>query len=876
MRKKVSSDYPLSEQSYITIFEQSPISIQVFAPDGRTIRVNKAYEKLWGVTFAQVREYNILRDKQLVKLGIMDLIKRAFHGETVVVPPIKYVPDDTIPDLTHVKYRYTSGIMYPVKDKSGKIREVVLMHQDISDQKNAEEETNYQKALFQAQMEATLDGVMIVSLDGKILTYNSSFARMWKLPKSILKKKDDELALSFVKKQLVDPDGFVKRVLYLYKHPDEMGHEDVYFKDGRIFDRYSVPVIGENNEQYGWAWYFRDVTFQRKAERSLADSEERYRNLVNLAPDVLYSVSADGRIISLSPKFEQLTGWKVRDWVGKTFGGIIHPEDLPLALANFQKSLKGISLAPYELRVKTKDGKYRYGEFRTEPYYKDGKVVGKIGIARDVTERRLMEEELRRSRDQLEVIFQGVTDGITVQDASGKLIFVNEAAAYASGYTSTQDMMKHPLAFLERFEVTDTELRPVSIYDLPGRRVIGGEKHSEMTLRYFDKKTNEERWAHVKARGIFGPQGELQFVINIIHDITESKRVEETLRASEQKFKQLADAMPQQVWTATPDGKLDYVNQKVIEYFQKSEKEMLGDGWKFGVHPDDLLPSEEAWKEALSQGSLYEVEFRLRRHDGQYFWHVARALPSFDTKKRIVKWYGTNTDITERVEMEKRKDEFISMASHELKTPVTTLNLHTQLLERQLQGQTDAKYSASLVRMKEQIDRLTNLINDLLDLSKITAGKLEYRDDLFDITDLVLETVNSLQSITSTHTILVEGRVRKKIRADKDRISQVIINLLTNAIKYSPHSKEVLVRLLEHKDRIDLKVIDTGIGIPSEHTKKIFERFYQVALPKEKTYPGLGIGLYICNQIIKRHGGEMAVESSLGRGSTFSFSLPYQ
>jgi signal transduction histidine kinase len=245
-----------------------------------------------------------------------------------------------------------------------------------------------------------------------------------------------------------------------------------------------------------------------------------------------------------------------------------------------------------------------------------------------------------------------------------------------------------------------------------------------------------------------------------------------------------------------------------------------------------------------------------------------------DARGNITMWIGSNTDIDEQKRQEERKDEFISMASHELKTPVTSLKGFAYILQNRLKKRDDEESLRFLASFNKQLNKLTKLINDLLDISRVQQGKLNYQEELFDLDALVQETIENLQAGTSTHQLLFEGGTAAQTCGDKDRVGQVLINLVTNAIKYSPVANRVIIRLSKEADNVMVSVQDFGIGIAGTYHQQIFERFYQVIDPVEKTYPGLGIGLYISSEIIKRHHGRIWVESQKGAGSTFSFSLP--
>ena len=257
-------------------------------------------------------------------------------------------------------------------------------------------------------------------------------------------------------------------------------------------------------------------------------------------------------------------------------------------------------------------------------------------------------------------------------------------------------------------------------------------------------------------------------------------------------------------------------------------------------------------------------------------WSFVKSRPVRDGNGGIAMVVTIIHDITERMIVERRKEEFISMTSHELKTPVTSLKGFTNVLQRRLTRQEDTQGLHYLARMDAQLDKLTALISDLLDISRMQSGKLELRKEPFELDALIAETVENVQAATATHQLLIEGETGVQVFGDKERLGQVYINLLTNAIKYSPRARKVIVHLAQDSDpeQAIVKIQDFGIGIEKTHHEKIFERFYQVTDQEEKTYPGLGIGLYISHEIVARHHGRMWVESSKGKGSIFSVALP--
>ncbi len=267
-----------------------------------------------------------------------------------------------------------------------------------------------------------------------------------------------------------------------------------------------------------------------------------------------------------------------------------------------------------------------------------------------------------------------------------------------------------------------------------------------------------------------------------------------------------------------------------------------------------------------------ELEIRTGHKNGTFLWMEVVGINLLDEPGvEAIVW--NFRDVTEQKELELRKDHFISMASHELKTPLTILSAHTQLLRERFAAEDRQDVVQQLSKMDDQVASLNNLVADLLDISSLQAGQVELARDAVDMDELLHEVVANLQPTTSHH-LLIEGAAQRPITGDRERLGHVLVILLTNAIKYSPQADTVVVRVAHARDAMTVSVQDFGIGIARSHQQRLFERFYRVLSKKDQTYPGLGIGLYIAYEIIQRHGGKIWMESVEGIGSTFFFSLP--
>jgi len=347
--------------------------------------------------------------------------------------------------------------------------------------------------------------------------------------------------------------------------------------------------------------------------------------------------------------------------------------------------------------------------------------------------------------------------------------------------------------------------------------------------------------------------------------------LQQTAEGEAERLRFMLNAIPQQVWTTNADGKLIAINDILSNDLGHPADEILEKGLPYFAHEEDLPSILKGWKEALHSGTAYTTEYRMRFADGVYRWHLCRAVPLIEGGK-VTFWLGTNTNIDAQKENEQRKDEFLSIASHELKTPLTSIKSFNQMMNRVRDGQQMGIY---IQKSFNNILRLERLINDLLDVTKINAGKMTYEMQPFDLLDMVRETIENVQLTASSHEIILNSGDSFEVVGDRMRLEQVLVNLLDNAIKYSPGGEEVLVRVSKEVDSAIIGVQDYGVGIDKRNLTKLFDRYYRSDNTAMR-FEGLGLGLFISAEIVRRHQGTYWLESEPGQGSTFYFRLPLQ
>ncbi|MEH2371141.1 hybrid sensor histidine kinase/response regulator [Nostoc sp.] len=381
-------------------------------------------------------------------------------------------------------------------------------------------------------------------------------------------------------------------------------------------------------------------------------------------------------------------------------------------------------------------------------------------------------------------------------------------------------------------------------------------------------------------------------------EILERQRILEILRQSEERYRYLAEAIPQLVWTTKPNGECDFFNQNWCEYTGLTLEQSLGSGWLAALHPDDVQRADKVWSDAVKNSTIYNNEYRFKRAaDGSYRWQLARGLPLKDEQGFVVKWFGTCTDIHEQKQiLEERahlleleqvarakaetanriKDEFLAVLSHELRTPLNAILGWSKLLQTRRLDQ--KKTSEALATIERNATLQVQLIEDLLDISRILQGKLTLNITKINLKSTVLSALKTMQLAAETKLIEVNTVFESgvgQIMGDSTRLQQVVWNLLSNAIKFTPRGGKVEVRLQETDGYAQIIVSDTGKGISADFLPFVFDYFRQADSTSTRNFGGLGLGLAIVRNIIEMHGGIVKADShGEGQGAIFTVSLP--
>ena len=603
---------------------------------------------------------------------------------------------------------------------------------------------------------------------------------------------------------------------------------------------------------------------QKKAEEKLKLSEQRFRSLIEHNKDGIAISDDEGNYTYVSPSIKKQLGYTPKEFCKMKSIDLMHPDDIVRITPQVENAAKNpgkpITLT---LRGKHKNGTWRWFETTLTNLTHDPSVQGFVSNFRDITEQLEAEQKLKESEQSFRNLAETIPQIVWVTTADGYHEYYN-SRWYE--YTGTSYEKAKGTGWNDHFHPDDQD------------KAWKAWKHSLKTGSPYEieyrlkSKTNDYRWFLGRALPILDEKGQIIRWFGTCTDIHDQKEIEKALRRSEEQFLSLVDSNIVGVMRAHLSGEIFDAIQAFLDMIGYRKKDILNGKlrWDTLTPPEYRELDQKAVEDLLNTGRSkpYEKEYICK--DGSQVPVIIGASMVDKEKGEVIAFV---LDITERKKLEQRKDEFIGIASHELKTPLTSIKGYTQILERIIQEMGDEKLKTYLKKTNTYIDRLNSLISDLLDVSKIQAGKLQMNFSTFNLKAIIKEGIETMQHTNTNHLIKLEGSANITIIGDKHRLEQVFTNLLSNAIKYSPHGKEVIVRLYKKDNEIHVSVQDFGVGIPKEKQSKLFDRFYRVE-ETAKQFSGLGIGLYISCEIIQRHNGRMWVESEEGKGSTFYFTLP--
>jgi len=847
--------------------------------------IKKIFENYFvGITIADEKERIISWNKYAEHILEMDEKDLYLRNVSTLYPPDEWdkiraenVRKKGIKYKLETKMLRKNGTAFDVeislcilKGYNGKIIGSIGLINDISSKKKIEKELNIEKNLFESLLDNIPDSIYFKDKEYKYTKVNKAKAEnIGKKPIDFIGKNDFEIYPEEEAKKIIEED---KKVINYGK---EIINKIVQIKDfNGIKHWYSVtkiPRFNNNGEITGLMGINREIT-------NVKESEKKYKSLFETAIDPIIVIDNNNTYIDVNNQITNILGYKKEEIIGKKINqvNILSKESEKIVYENYQKRMKGENIPPYEIQVISKSGEIIPAEINACALYENNQVVGDLVIIRDLRERyknKKIEKELFESEKKFKDIFDATSDfliyleneivldindtALKLSNLDKKFIIGNKISNLKTIF-SEKDLNKHLKAINkanqgEQVQDYETKLS-TSNYELDYLFSID-------SIRYED---------HIKGVVLRG------------RDITQRQRAWKELVKLEEKYRILAETSADGVITIDNLGRLTYINPSFEKMIQRRKSQVLATLFRDYLSDDSVYFFQQLFIDARKKKEKIEnVEFELILPDSETTPIEVNISP-VEKNKVFSGLVCTIRDITERRRVEdelkkseRLKTEFMNIAAHELKSPVTPIKGYLDLIISDEKSSEHIKNWAKI--SLRNAERLLTLVNDILDVSRLDTDTMRFDMEKLSPEEILNEIVEDMKPVIENKGLKFITNIPKQlpnIMGDRYRLSQVLKNIFVNAIKFTDNgSIEITTKKL--KDHIHIIIKDTGIGISDNEIKKVFNKFYQAYTGHDRKNEGTGLGLFICKEIIKKHNGDIWVESKIRQGSTFHIKLPY-
>ena len=648
------------------------------------------------------------------------------------------------------------------------------------------------------------------------------------------------------------------------------------------------PFDNLESEFGGYIGVCFDLSEQKLVANKVAESEERYRNIVENISDVVYRLTLDGTVSFITPVITSITGYTVDEVIGRNLATFIHPDDLPSVLPKVNKSFSQ-PIEPEEFRIRSKYSQYHWVRAQAIPLIENGIPIGTQGIITDIDRNKRAEEALRESEERFKGIFKSTFEGIILADESRKIIAWNTAMETISGYKEAEVISKD-IAEIHYTLLPDSVKEHLSRATLTTKYESWFDKNKD-TVDYRSRKiilqSIDGKHLIVERVSFFLTIGKATLMCAIFRDVTKEHSVEQ----DNIKFKHAIEQSPNNIIITDTLGKIVYANPAFEELTGYSSAEVLGRKPSVLRSGDKSAEEYKILWETISRGEIWRGEFCNRKKNGELYWEIASIAPVRNSEGEIISYIAVKEDITDRKKIEEElvaakdkaeemnmlKTNFLANMSHELRTPMIGILGYSTMLKDEEEF-IAAKFIGETIYKSG--NRLLETLNLILDFSRLEAQKIEISIEPLQIISPVNEVLDIFKHTAHHKNIHLLSHINDPfltIKSDEKLFRHIFSNIVNNAVKYTQvGGVDVYGELIPSGDTyiFELRVVDTGIGISKENQQLIFEEFRQVSEGFSRSFEGTGLGLTLARRFVEKLKGKIWVESDLGVGSTFFVHLP--
>ncbi len=618
----------------------------------------------------------------------------------------------------------------------------------------------------------------------------------------------------------------------------------------------------------------RDITKVKAIETELKESEEKYRQLIERANDVVI-ILQDSKVKFANPRLKKLLGYKPKEIMGKKFLKFVDLRDIEMVKERYEKRMAGKKVPSiYELRLINKSGKSVYVEANAGIIQFQGKPADLVYV-RDIEDRKKNKLQLEESEKKYRTLFENMDDAFAlhkvIKNKTGKVvdyefIELNKGFSKMTGLSRKKCIGKTVTEIIPGIEKD-----PANWIKRYGK--IAEEGPSETFIQYSEAL---KKWYQVIA---YSPRKD--YFATIFSDVTEEIKTQKTLKQQMQdlkKFKLAVDNTSDQIVITDPTGIILYVNKAMVRTTGFSEKELvnhkMGTKELFGGNMSNTF-YKELWK-TIKNHKTFTGDIINTRKNGQKYDAFVNISP-ISEKGKIVFYVGVSRDITKEKEIDRAKTEFVSIASHQLRTPLSIINWCAETLLMPRTGKINKKQLEYLNSIYEGNHRMIELVNSLLNVSRLELGTFAIEPAKLNINTVIKKIIKQVESEAQKENITIKQKLDSKIKTtslDEALMTIIIENLLVNAIHYTPNKGLVTITTKQLKKYYEISIQDTGYGIPEDQQSRIFEKFFRADNIREKNITGTGLGLYIVKQILNAVKGDIKFTSQPNKGTNFTITLP--